>query len=186
MKRTDIILLFLKDANNPIIGTTRLQKLLFLAEKEKNIIAEDSDFGFEAYNYGPASKKLYSDLEFLINIGFIKKSDENAEVKDLSLEDLESMSAQDFLSDKSINDVASDDEFSEDNIMQDDDTIIYRITDNGISYLKEHNLNYEPESNRIDSIKNLYAKQPLQALLRYVYTNYEDYTTESLIKDDIL
>lgn len=186
MKRTDIILLFLKDKNNPIIGTTRFQKLLFLAEKEKHILAEDEDFEFEAYNYGPASKKLYSDLEFLLNIGFIKKSDENVELKNISIENIESMSAQEFLSDESLNSDATDDEYNEDNVVQEDDTIVYRITDQGVMYLKEQNLIDEPESEKIESIKNMYAKQPLQALLRYVYKNYENYTTESLIKDDIL
>ena len=77
MRRTDILLELLaapgvKGSDAPIVGTTRLQKLLFLLEQEEGIkVTEGDDFDFTAYKFGPVSKEIYDDLIKLENLDFI-------------------------------------------------------------------------------------------------------------------
>ncbi len=57
----------------PIQGTTRLQKLLFLMEHEAKLKpTKGDDFAFAAWKFGPVSKELYDDLEKLENLGFLE------------------------------------------------------------------------------------------------------------------
>src|SRR5439155_7786114 len=68
--REDVILLLL-DANERLLGKktiggiTRLQKLLFLLEKETNFEGIVEFFPFEPYNFGPLSKKVAQVAELL-------------------------------------------------------------------------------------------------------------------------
>ena len=102
MTKIDIILILLfADGRAPIVGTTRLQKLLFLVEHEKNIKAQNESFAFEAFKFGPVSKALYDDLEFLINIGFLEKTGEDLNISNYSLEGIEGIDAKDLLDDES-------------------------------------------------------------------------------------
>lgn len=177
--------MLLASKNEPVIGTTRLQKLLFLSEKEKNLIPRKQDFEFIPYKFGPVSKSLYNDIDFLVNLGLIEKSDERESLQSMELEHLESFSASDFLSDQALNSIGNI-ESNEGSLLEEDETIIYRITDEGVKYLIDNNLKNTPEAHSVEKIKEKYNSQPLQALLQYVYLNYPYYTTESEIKDDIL
>lgn len=63
----------------PIQGQTRLMKMIFLFKNELfrrfNLgqVIDDSAFpNFEAYDFGPYSANVYSDLEFLVNLGFVE------------------------------------------------------------------------------------------------------------------
>src|SRR5258708_27375700 len=57
----------------PIQGTTRLQKLLFLMEHEAKLKpTKGSDFDFTAWKFGPVSRELYDDLEKLENLGLLE------------------------------------------------------------------------------------------------------------------
>jgi len=79
----DLILLLLHapgqtgQRNEPISGQTRLMKMIFLFDKEirkhfTNDAIEATAFPeFEAYDYGPYSPKVYADLEWLVNMGFV-------------------------------------------------------------------------------------------------------------------
>jgi len=51
-------------------GKTKLQKLVFLLDKELNII-KDQGYNFVPYKYGPFSKELIEDVEMLILIGLV-------------------------------------------------------------------------------------------------------------------
>jgi uncharacterized protein YwgA len=62
-----------------IEGRTRLQKMVFLFEKEvypkfkqNKLITEEDLPRFIPYDYGPFSKQVYDDLEFLIGLGFVE------------------------------------------------------------------------------------------------------------------
>jgi len=47
-------------------GITRLEKLLFLVEKETDLAAEvDETFPFEPYHYGPYSQQVYDAVDML-------------------------------------------------------------------------------------------------------------------------
>ncbi len=83
----DLILLLLYapgktgQLNEPISGQTRLMKMIFLFDKEirihftKDSIEATAFPEFEAYDYGPYSPKVYADLEWLVNMEFIKVND---------------------------------------------------------------------------------------------------------------
>ena len=73
-KLTILLLLAAHDVNKkaaqPILGTTRMQKLAFLASQKTYLALKDStyfnfDFNYEAEKFGPADLDLYQDLDFL-------------------------------------------------------------------------------------------------------------------------
>ena len=98
--RRNVVLLLLgigpkEELAEGIGGITRLQKLLFLLGKETGLEPTDSGFEFAAYKKGPYSSKLYDDLEFLENLGFVESEvaaeatpEEAAEIDLLNFEDL--------------------------------------------------------------------------------------------------
>lgn len=196
MTRTDILMMLLaSDEKAPIVGTTRLQKMLFLTEHEKKIKCEGPAFNFEAYKFGPVSKTLYDDIEFLVNIGFLEKTGEDSSINIYSLDDLDTINVNDLIDgfgDESRDSISEEsEEISEENEAEgetttEDDLVVYKITDKGKAYLKENNLIKGKEVTEIESIKKRYGKKPLIELLRYVYMKYPDYTTDSEIKDEIL
>lgn len=192
MNRTDIILQLLANKETPIVGTTRLQKLLFLVEKEKHIMGDENDgsFDFKPYKFGPFSQKLCDDIEFLVNLGYIEKSGESQIVDQaISLDDIEMLKADDFLSSKSTSDSIVDEEDNENQIevsTTTDDSIVYRIADKGIKYLKDNKVLNSNIANQIVQIKEKYGKRSLVELLQYTYQKYPEYTTESEIKDKIV
>lgn len=77
-RRELILLLFLVPGSKaipsePIAGVTRLQKLLYLLEREYGIRKLSRNyFTFEPYKFGPYTSQLYDDLAFLENLGFVK------------------------------------------------------------------------------------------------------------------
>lgn len=191
MTKTDIILILLfADGEAPIVGTTRLQKLLFLVEHEKNIKAQDESFAFEAFKFGPVSRALYDDLEFLINIGFLEKTGEDLNISNYSLEGIEGIDAKDLLDDESeANGREEDLEKTYEKRTEKTaggDLVVYRITDKGINYLRENDLVSANETIEIENIKKRYGKKSLVELLKYIYIKYPKYTTESVIKDELL
>lgn len=89
-----LLMLYL-DGGREIIGRTRLQKLLFLAEHEipelKDYFSEK--YSWEPYHYGPFSDNLLEDLIWLESWGFI-------EIVGTSLDDEESFSTVYKISEK--------------------------------------------------------------------------------------
>ena len=78
-----------------VSGITRLQKFLFLLDREENVRPDDPGFGFQPYKAGPYSPTLYDDLELLENLGLIRTEGgvestitETADINRLSFEDL--------------------------------------------------------------------------------------------------
>lgn len=199
MDKKEIILLLLNLYQKPIVGTTRLQKLLFLIEKEFNINPENGGFKFEAYKYGPASKGLYDDLDFLTLIGYIEKSDDKEKLADLDINNIENYTSKMFLSEKedliSNSTKGGDNEYflidDKDEICppeepEEKDSVVYRITEDGIKFLKDNNLTTTIEAKSISELAKRYGNYSITSLLQYVYRNYPNYTEESEIKDRIL
>lgn len=165
-------------------GITRLQKLLFLAEKEGGVRPSNSDFEFTAYKAGPCSTKLYDDIEFLENLGLLEgqvvgeaNPFEAAEINKLSFEDL---MGEDALSDSSDGGGPnSPDAYQE---------RVFRLTEKGRKKIEDliSDNQYKPIIEGIRKIKSKYGKYSLADLLYYVYTKYPGMTTESEIKDQVL
>jgi len=76
LSRLDILLLLLKNSSEGGVegrlrGKTRLQKLLFLAQKKLSDEGYKARYAFRPYLYGPYSRELYTDLEWLRMNGLI-------------------------------------------------------------------------------------------------------------------
>ncbi|EPZ49330.1 hypothetical protein M902_0726 [Bacteriovorax sp. BAL6_X] len=161
-------------------GITRLQKLLFLLENELSNGERFEELEFTAYKAGPYSSRIYDELEFLENLGFIDSeivgettTEESVEVDALNFEDLmgEESSAKD--------DVGYADAYVERS---------FKITKKGMSKVQEilNSGEYTPSLEGIRKIKSKFGKYSLSDLLYYVYTKYPEMTVESEIKDQVL
>jgi len=157
-----------------INGITRLQKLLFLLEKETQLAKIEGGYEFQAYKAGPYSPALYDDLEFLENLGFIKSeisgaaTDEEAADMDFTFEEL--------MEDE---DIKTADVYDEKRFI---------LTEEGQKKVKSlmESKEFAPVVDGIRKIKSKYGNYSLDDLLYYVYTKYPDMTTESEIKDHVL
>lgn len=202
MNRTDMILTLFLD-KTPIVGATRLQKLIFLVEKEGGEAVSTEQFEFEAYKFGPFSKQLKDDMDFLINLGFLEKSnDEKINPITITDDNIDTITAKDILSDKSDSTkryAVGEDFEQETNLLNPDDykaindlyaedwedNVVFKITKKGIEHLDGHNMKNDEGVKTITKIKKKYGNLPLFNLLQYVYSKYPDYATESEIKDKI-
>jgi len=186
-----LLLIGLDDAPDAGLGgITRIQKLVYLLETEENIRPAGDVFKFEPYKAGPYSPRIYDDLEFLENLGFITRSGtdedsrdsaeasepEKAEV-DLTFDEL--MGPEDVLSAGSEEISPTADSYEE---------ARFRLTAKGKEamerLLKEHG--YMPFVDGIRKAKSRFLKYSLNDLLYYVYTRHPEMTTESEIKEKVL
>lgn len=180
----DILLLLLyapkskDDTAKEITGRTRIIKLVYLFQKEiypkfknDNITLKEAEF--KAWNFGPWSKDVYEDIEFLTNAGFIaiSKSDEEPSFGEVEESELWE------------NDVAIDedavDEFSQETL---------KLTDLGTNFTeaKKWAVLSDDQKEVLSGFKEKFGGMPLYALLRYVYTKYPDSTVKSKILDKVL
>jgi len=78
INRTDLLLLLLYTAGpsgnicEAIGGKTRLQKEVFLAQKDLKDKKIKSNYSFRPYLYGPYSIELYDDINWLVSEGIIE------------------------------------------------------------------------------------------------------------------
>ncbi len=165
LKSVELILLLLYLNNKEsIIGHTKLQKMVFLFEKEiykkygfDKLI--QNLFNFEAYYYGPYSKRLAKDLDFLNNYGFIEIQNYNID------------SATEYL----------ENDEKEKNYYE------YSITATGEKYVEEQVLEKKIDKFQIEALESLkkgVVSMNIDDLLSYVYRNYPDMTKNSLIRDN--
>lgn len=178
-----LLLLFL-DNQKPIDGAIRLTKMMFLFEYEiapilkNNGVELDNLPEFFAYNYGPFSKDIYEQLELFSNINFIriknlKAKEELVEVDDWQEQPFENETIE---SDK-------DDELNEDGKYYQ-----YVLENLGTSFVKEKILPNVSDNiiKFLTDFKRKIVSLSPKAILKYVYTNYPDYTKNSVIKDEVL
>lgn len=172
--RRDLLLMLLgTDGEKGIGGITRLQKLLFLLEKEESVTPSGEGFTFEAYKAGPYSPKLYDDLEFLENLGLVGKK--------IAAEGTEAEAAEiDFTFENLIEpDSEAPDVYEE---------YRYFLTQDGLKKIEQllKSGAYKPLVDAIKRIKTRYGQYTLNDLLYHVYTKYPEMTTESEIKEKVL
>jgi uncharacterized protein YwgA len=180
-----MILLYAKGSGGklcePIRGRTRLVKMVFLFKKEiwgklkfDEIIPKDALPEFEAYDFGPFSSQVYSDLEFLVNLGFVKvQGIDGSEI--LTEEALEYSYWQ-------VTSNADESEMTEEKEQE------FSLTNMGREFVEEklkHQLSAEQWA-YINEFKARCTSTPLRALLRYVYAKYPKTTTKSKIRDEIM
>lgn len=186
ISRRDLLLLLLGtptpgDSAAGIGGITRLQKFLFLLEKEGGLAPTGDGFEFTAYKAGPYSSRVYDDLELLENLGLITRqlsdsaTEEEAAEADFTFADLigpEAESEEEMVGPTA--DIYEEHRFS--------------LTPKGEDRLKKllASGDYRPIKKRVEDVKRKYSRYSLNDLLYYVYTHYPEMTTESEIKEKVL
>ncbi|WPQ64581.1 DUF4065 domain-containing protein [Chitinophaga sancti] len=184
--RKDILLLLLYSPgsntiiNESIIGRTRLIKMLFLFKNEvwkkfksNTQLTEENMYSFFPWNYGPFSSEVYDDVTFFSLRGFIEINFTSQEAI------VESVEEWNFYQEK-----YGQEDFEGVKEYQEEE---FRLTDKGVDFTKD--LYGSLSSNQQEILKEFKSRitlMPLRALLRYVYKQYDDFTSNSVIKNDIL
>ena len=183
ISRRDLVLMLVGlDPNgkvdDSIGGITRLQKFLFLLEKEFGLEASGAGFSFTAYKAGPYSSKLYDDLELLENLGKLESSVEG-EATDAEAAEVELLDFDELMGNDSDEGPGAADAFEERR---------FSLTESGLGHVREliGSGDFEPVEDAIRKMKSKYGSHSLNDLLFYVYNKYPEMTTESEIKDKVL
>jgi len=142
--------------NPEIKGITRLEKLMFLIDKEtKAINWLKDDFEFEAAPFGPFSSRLYQTVDMLLSAELIK------ERRTISVNNLDSWEEENLIG-------------IENNSCT---TRNFILTKKGKEYY--NSLVNDMDKNtleKISSFKNTFAFLPIRLLVRYIYSTYPEYT----------
>lgn len=206
------ILALLGEPGEPIIGRTRLQKLLFLIQDRlaKDGILEDSeflfDYAYEPEKFGPADIGLYQDLDFLQAMQLIS-IDGSMGLTQSGVPTLDSARVI-AKGAASLPEEDEEDELSFEYLMgqkpeeyyvaesEDSDTeTSYELTTNGLQTLKRirDGLANPTQVDRFDrviktcaAVRSEYGQMHLKSLLRFVYKTYPKMTTRSVIKGQVL
>jgi len=185
--KKDILLLLLyspgktEEVNEPVIGRTRLVKMIFLFQKEYlshfkkgTELSEENFYKFFPWDFGPFSKEIYDDIMFFSLRDFI-----NDEVSDEELLPEAAAEWQEWMRLSSIDE-------NNNNISEYDEKV-YKLSEKGLTFTKEL---YQRLSNdqkkSLKIFKEKINKAPLKVILKYVYETYPDFTTESKIKDKVI
>jgi uncharacterized protein YwgA len=157
-------------ANEPIRGTTRLEKLVFLAQKEGGI---PELYDFEPYDYGPWSSDIEDDMEALSNTGLVEIDEEPLLV---TIEESDSAYRNNQCEQREESDVRMPTSLK-----------VYRLSEKGSKAAQGLWKNIDSETKKkIEDIKRRYNDVPLTDLLRLVYTVYPEGAAASKIYDRIL
>lgn len=166
-KSPDLILLLLRASQDErarlpgLHGITRLEKLLFLADRETQVRqwVEDA-FEFKPYNFGPYSKDIYEAVEFLEEIDLLR---EERRREGETLDELEEL------------DAAVD--------QQEGIERSFYLTDKGKAVADLLASRHPEIASAMAQVQTKYGQLPLRRLIRDVYGRYPEMATESLIKD---
>lgn len=168
------------ESNVPINGQTRLMKMLFLFEKEikprfnKDAFADTAFPGFEAYDYGPYSPKVYADLEWLVNSGFVKVDSSTEEVLDEEHAEFDYWTV-----------TQGDDDASDGSSVG----RTFSLTERGERFVRKMLPKWDLTKDQIailQEFKTRCVEASLRSLLRYTYTRYPEMTGKSKIKKELL
>jgi hypothetical protein len=161
----------------PIVGRTRIIKTMFLFEKEvrPQLKKKGIDFNipeFEGYNFGPFSVDVLNDLDTLKTLGVIEINDEDEWDE---LDSLADLSHQEY-------DSGTSGDVERKRMDR------YSLTSDGIRFCEAV---LRPRFDLIqwsflEEFKTRCNSVRLNALIRYVYTRYPEYTKSSLIRDRVL
>lgn len=149
----------------PILGITRLQKLLFLLWKEGDFFQHAPDlYNFKAYDFGPCMDDLYDDLEFAEDVGLIAVSDSP------SGNEYEGADEEAFLRDFGFP------------LVKKDTRRDFALTDDGREAAKALvDALDTADQGRLMQIKRRFNSMPFFDLLRYVYRKYPAFAKKSVL-----
>jgi len=155
-------------------------KMVFLFEKEvkpklaRGCVSDGDLPSFEPDNFGPFSPQVFSDLEFLVDTGFVAPRDiAGADPSEEELAEYRYWQVIDGV-DGEADALEHEQEFC--------------LSDLGKEFVQsEFGGALSPEEwGVLDSFKARCTSAPLRAILRYVYTRYPETTKKSKIRDEIL
>lgn len=165
----DLILLLLRaptkvrGARDRVDGVTRLEKLLYLVERETPVTEKVGDrFEFKPYHFGPYSRAVYEAVELLEEAGLLRE---------------DRVFAGGVL-----------DEVEEEAMVVDDTEGVERrflLTDDGIAVADLLANQYPQVIKHLTEIKDKYSGMSLSSLIRVVYTKYPESAVQSRIRDQI-
>lgn len=168
LEGSDLVLLMLAaptkvgSAVNRVNGITRLEKLLFLVEKETEIpdaIGKEK-LQFVPYDYGPFSKDVYQAVELLEEAELV------TEVRVVDGKTIDSME------DVDVTGAVEGDEYVERQFV---------LTDKGTAVANLLGRYHPDVLSALSTIKDQYAARPLSSLIRHVYTTYPESAANSKI-----
>ena len=185
--RRDVLLLLLyspgmqKDVNEPIVGRTRLVKMLFLFKVEAlphfragTELDDESFYDFFPWNFGPFSSQVYDDLMFFTLRGFVEAEDAKEDTLPESAAEW-----QRWLTSSAPDD--EDDSFTSYEEQQ------FRLTEKGVAFSGQlFNGLSVPQKRLLKQFKERLSRAPLRAILRYVYEKYPDQIERSQIREQVL
>jgi hypothetical protein len=149
-----------------IEGITRLEKLVFLVEKElkPRWLTENADF--VGHNFGPFSAKIYNAVDTLAAAKLVEDSGALAS------------STEDAWETEHVIGATPSDPYATRN---------FELTPLGERYYKAL-LKDLPDGveRELADFKGRFATLPLRQLVRYVYERHPDFTDRSIIREDIL
>jgi uncharacterized protein YwgA len=160
----------------PIAGRTRLMKMVFLFDKELRrdfelgkVIADEAIPRFEAFDYGPFSANVYSDIEFLVGLNFITVTSSGEEVPEEEEAEYEYWSSGD----------ADEGDFTFD---------IFALSALGRKFVEAGRAGKlsDDQWRVLDTFKARCTSTSLRTLLQYVYAKYPETTTKSKIRSQVL
>lgn len=185
--RRGIILLLLslggESEEDGLTGITRIQKYLFLLEREYGLVPSDGEggFAFQPYKMGPYSKRLYDDLEMLENLGLVKSAPAG-NAGEFGLDEQEDLATSDE---------ATFDELigeSADGSLSSNEERTFRVTDAGRAKVQDLMTSGKLVGvvDRIRKVRNRFSNYSLDDILFYVYSKYPDSAVESEIRERVL
>ncbi len=149
-----------------IEGITRLEKLVFLIEKERKPAWLSEHGDFVSHNFGPFSSKIYTAVDTLSAAGLVQDSGALAS------------STEDAWETEHVIGETPSDPYATRN---------FELTERGRRYY-DALVSELPAGavNELREFKTRFASLPLRQLIRYVYERYPDYTNKSIIRDGVL
>jgi len=167
--------------NEPIVGRTRIVKMMFLFKQEAlshfrrgTQITEDNFYEFFPWDFGPFSQQVYDDLTFFTLRGFIEVSEAQEEALPESAEEW-----HEWLSKSGAGvDPSEPEEYHEEE---------FRLKDKGIEFAASlYETLSASQRQLLKEFKSRLTSTPLRAILRYVYERYPPMTNQSKIKEQVL
>lgn len=160
---------------SPVVGITRLEKLIFLAKIEQGLLkdaADDQDFHFVPFRMGPWTQEVYDETDFLESLGLLIR-EERAGV---SVED-------EAHNDELFSDLLLD-KYQSSPMSRNEATDAFELTAAGKNKATEiwSRLSND-EKQKLIGLKRKFNNMNLRQFLRYVYKKYPEYTEASEIKE---
>ena len=184
----DLLLSFLyspgisKEINEKIVGRTKIQKMMFLFEKQiyPDFFKDSMQISlpeFYPYDFGPFSREVYEYLSFFLSIGMITSDFTSIPI-----------SPADAVENCEVEDDEPDVAFDENYDNSDKYEREYYLTNIGVRYVEDKiwGMFSCVQQLKMKEFKAKINQLSLDSLLRYVYNKYPEETKNSIIADKYL